>query len=132
MQTEIGEDVKAMKCICICKAKKKKKIKFEQYTLVEIMSWWPQSPSHAHLIAAATAAAAQSKSHSNSEEEQLESLTSNTECVGWRSPIKPESKAAIASLPLPPLEAMLAAIGDAHIVRQVCRRVSHIAFLHCI
>ena len=40
----------------------------------------------------------------------------------WRSPLKPESKEHIANLPLPPLEAMLAAAGDAPTVRLVCRR----------
>lgn len=40
----------------------------------------------------------------------------------WRSPIKPESKEQIANLPLPPLEAMLAAAGDVRTVRLVCRR----------
>jgi hypothetical protein len=43
-------------------------------------------------------------------------------CNQWRSPIKEISKEHIATLPWPPLEAMLAAVGDVRVVRLVCKR----------
>jgi hypothetical protein len=68
-------------------------------------NWWPISPSH------------QQHQQQHGGDENVAPQVNH-----WRSPIKPESKDYIANLPLPPLETMLAAVGDAHVVRLVCKR----------